>query len=87
MIYTSIANVPDSLRGFISTCVEENYHEFEGLKKDYEAAVRNRQFSLASHISQQLGEHMQPSNPAITIVGGSGGYILVDEKRLSLARV
>ena len=26
---------------------------------------------------------MQPTNPAITIVGGSGGYILVDEKRVS----
>jgi len=87
MVYMSIANAPDSLREFISRCAEENCRAFEGLKKDYETAMRNRQFSLASHISAQLGQHMQPTNPAITIVGGSGGYILVDEKQVSMARI
>lgn len=74
--------VPDVLRESILRRVTESAEEFMSLTKFHAEAWRRNDFNLANRLYAQMAECMQPSNPVVTIVGGTGSYILVDETRL-----
>jgi hypothetical protein len=83
MSYIPIELVPTTFRELIVESGEENSRTVEALKKEYAEAERNRRFERTNQITAQMAQHLRPTNPAFKLVGGHGGYILIDEKRFS----
>ena len=79
--YIPIAKMTEAERQPILRAIERDYVGFERLRTEHAEAMRNRQWERAQEIGQRMGEYMEPSDPAIRIVGGRGGYVLVDESR------
>lgn len=83
--YIPIAKMSEAERQPILQAIENNYQGFERLRAEYAEAMRNRQLERALEIGQRMGQYMEPSGPAIRIVGGQNGYVLVDESRIPLS--
>jgi hypothetical protein len=78
----AITRIPEQTKAFILECIEADYRTFERLKERHQEAMRDGHFAMANQIATEMGQYMQPSNPAIMIFGGPGGHIIVDEKRV-----
>jgi hypothetical protein len=82
--YEPLARIPEDLRQSILRAIEIDYITFENLREQRAEAMRNRCWDRAQEVSKRMGEYIAPSNPAVKIVGGQGGYVLVDESRFGL---
>jgi hypothetical protein len=82
-----LENVPGSLFGAILRKSARDCATFENLKKGYAEATRTGNHVASDKIGSEIAKCMAPEHPAISIVGGQGGYVLVDEEQLSLPSV
>ncbi len=76
----SLDCVPTELKAAIAIRSDQMCKSFEEWRRDRWEAERNKQYERADRLDEELVPYLSlPADPAVTIIGGLGGYVRVND--------